>query len=322
MVVLDYQRRTNTPAWKMFVHNFSLFNEESGEMSFSALARAMIGHTNRSDFTHVNTLYILLHQYVCVDDDVQKDRNTKALRNGYQKVDVDGAGVQAARVFLLGHLQTIERNQHRIYSGKVQKGNPAFDNQRAGIASLSVASEKKPMWIPDIQPLLSKKWASLKKKLGTNWGYSVAHIFPQFSKFDQRRFQLHAALLEEQKGGPAAVVSDSDKSSSEESDFQDDLEPESEDSSEDIGEMKAENFEDDGDNFEVESVRGSVNSDVALAARFPEVHSMAMEAGMQAAISARLRHQLPDSVPFDDDEPWDQGNKRPRSGSESDEWGM
>jgi hypothetical protein len=40
MLVLDYQKRINTPAWQMFVNNFSLFNEESGEMSFSALARA------------------------------------------------------------------------------------------------------------------------------------------------------------------------------------------------------------------------------------------------------------------------------------------
>ena len=147
-------------------------------MSFSALARAMLGHTNKSDFSHVNTLYILLHQYVCVDDDVQKDRNTKALRNGYQRVDIEGAGVQAARVFLVGHLQTIERNQYRIYGGKPQKDNPAFKSQRAGVVSLRAAGEKKPMWIPNLNPILSKKWKILKKKLGTNWGFEVAHIFP------------------------------------------------------------------------------------------------------------------------------------------------
>ena len=243
MLVLDYQKRINTPAWQMFVNNFSLFNEESGEMSFSALARAVVGHTNKSDFDHISSLYVLLHQYVRIDDEVQKDRNTKALRNGFVKVDENGAGVQAARVFLVGHLQTIERNQYMVYGGRAIKGNPSFDSQRAGIASLTVAQEKKPMWIPDIRPLLAKKWKLLKKKFNTNWGFQVAHVFPQFAKFNARRFLTHDAILDEQKGGPLVAVGD--EQSDQEDDF-DDCEEDmsfvssSEDLSEDIGEMSLE----------------------------------------------------------------------------------
>ena len=319
MLVLEYQRRTNTPAWLMFLHNFSLFNEESGEMSFSALARAMLGHTNRSDFAHVNTIYILLHQYVCVDDDVQKDRNTKALRNGYQKVDVEGRGVQAARVFLLGHLQTIERNQYRIYSGKPVKGNPAFNNQRAGIASLCVATELKPMWIPDIRKVLGKKFATLKKKLGTNYGYEVAHIFPEFSKYDKRPFQRHAAVLAEQKGGPVVELSSSDESSSsEEQDCDEPVCDESEVDSDDIGEMKGPEEEDGATVPDVASVCVSLTSNSQIRHQYPELYSQAMEAGMEAAIALSLRDKLQDSHSSDDEGVLGHGSKRPRSENDSD----
>ena len=225
----------------MFVNNFALFNEESGEMSFSALARAVTGHTNKSEFAHINALYILLHQYVRIDDEVKKDRNTKAMRNGFVKVDDNGAGVQAARVFLVGHLQTIERNQFRVYGGKAMKANPAFESQRAGIVSLTVAQERKPMWIPDIRPLLAKKWKSIKKKLNTNWGFHVAHVFPEFATFNRRRFLAQAAVIEEQKGGPAL---DYDQESTSSEALSDDdggglsIAPSSSEDSEDIGEMK------------------------------------------------------------------------------------
>jgi len=44
---LCYQHAHNLPAWRMLVSDFSVFNEESCEMSLAVLARATIGHTTR-----------------------------------------------------------------------------------------------------------------------------------------------------------------------------------------------------------------------------------------------------------------------------------
>ena len=59
ILIVLYQKKHDTPAWRMLKHDFTVFNEEVGEMAFSILARCVLGDSSQSRLEHLNEAYTL-----------------------------------------------------------------------------------------------------------------------------------------------------------------------------------------------------------------------------------------------------------------------
>ena len=73
MMLLKYQRENGLFAWKMFKRNLSVFNEESGEASFSVLGRCCLGDTTVNKFDHLNRMYQDIHATMQAANFVRSD---------------------------------------------------------------------------------------------------------------------------------------------------------------------------------------------------------------------------------------------------------
>ena len=114
------------PTFDLFDNAFSLFNEEVGEMSFSVLARLMYSKSHEVNLEIVNKLFILVHEYAALDDELLFDGGIQGMRNGYIKVDYEGPAALAIRAFMSTVIRQLRCNQFKIYTGEAKFGNPNF----------------------------------------------------------------------------------------------------------------------------------------------------------------------------------------------------
>ena len=120
VMILCYQRSVNSPAWQMFVSNFSLFNEEVGEMSYSCLSRMTMHDSKKGDINHVSMLYCLIRDYAAINDEIWADHDRKSMRNGSVTLKMNSpVGVQA-RAFMAKVVQQLSREEYFIYPTRTQ----------------------------------------------------------------------------------------------------------------------------------------------------------------------------------------------------------
>ena len=119
MMLLKYQREKGLFAWKMFKRNLSVFNEESGEASFSVLGRCCLGDTTVNKFDHLNRMYQDIHANMQAANFVKSDLGLSHWSsNGHIDATNRPDDIDAA----VGHIQTVIRalaaRQHLMYDGK------------------------------------------------------------------------------------------------------------------------------------------------------------------------------------------------------------
>ena len=116
-MVLRHQKLQNLPAWRILKAGLSNYNEEAGEMSFSILARACLGDTQRNEVDHLNKLYRLLDVYSLVVSEVEEDVASKCNNTSWRKsVTPDSPEVLASVQFVLTRLRQVRDKQVRVYS--------------------------------------------------------------------------------------------------------------------------------------------------------------------------------------------------------------
>ena len=93
---LHYLMENNHPVWQLFDTAHTLFNEESGEMSFSLLQRFMSKDTLKADFEHLNAKYKLVPLFYDCAKDFAKDLLKGGLAETMTMTD-DGERDQARR---------------------------------------------------------------------------------------------------------------------------------------------------------------------------------------------------------------------------------
>ena len=205
VLVFNTQLGKMLPPAKLFLEAFSLFNEEVGEMSFSVLSRL----TKPGDLVNmdrINKLYVLVHEYVSVDDDLMVDNNTKAMRNGFSKFDKDSQTANAVQYFLKGLVRRLKYNRFQIYDGARAFGNPNFMPKPNEEPVMVPRQTTEIFWVDNIEPnykaWIKKLERSLKKPLD-----GLRIHWPQF--FDEVKMQ---ELLERNQS-PAASDRGSDDGS-------------------------------------------------------------------------------------------------------------
>ena len=154
------------PTYSLFRDGFSLFNEEVGEMSFSVLARLVTSKKAEVELDTVNKLYILIHEYTALDDDLLVDTDVRRMRNGYTKMDPYGPVADGVTAFFTSVLQRIKFNSFCIYSGKAEYGNPVFlPVPGAPHPVQTLRPVLRPLWRDNIREILLESYAKLKKSL-------------------------------------------------------------------------------------------------------------------------------------------------------------
>lgn len=168
-LVFNTQLGKKLPPAELFMRAFSLFNEEVGEMSFSVLSRLSKSGTINGDMDRINKLYVLIHEYVSIDDNLMVDNNKKAMRNGYEKIAKDSLTSVAVLQFMKGLVRRLKYNQFRMYDGAHAFNNPNFMPKSNEDPVLVPRLSTKIFWVDDIAPnyqsWIKKLKLSLQKPL-------------------------------------------------------------------------------------------------------------------------------------------------------------
>ena len=129
-LVIFYQRAKSLPHWQMLEANLCTFNEEAGEISFSCLARACLGDTQRDNAEHLNKLYVMIKAYAEVENEIEADvaseRNTTSWR---KKLKADSEEMDATVECILSQLRMIKDKKLCMYDNTRQSymnANHAF----------------------------------------------------------------------------------------------------------------------------------------------------------------------------------------------------
>ena len=121
--------KLNHPAWTMFKHNPSTFNEECGEISFSALARQVARGGSRSTFKQSHKQFQLMRCCMQTAADFKFELNGPDVsQKNRRRIDPKGKDVEATAAFFRRIINNIQRRQFRVYDeelGRLGKGQSA-----------------------------------------------------------------------------------------------------------------------------------------------------------------------------------------------------
>lgn len=84
--LMRYFEMQGLPTHDMYVKNPGLFNEESGEISFSILSRCVMGDTMKHDHKHLNEQYCLMPVYLVCREDIARDLGDTTMRGCSHRV--------------------------------------------------------------------------------------------------------------------------------------------------------------------------------------------------------------------------------------------
>lgn len=119
--VVSHHQQQETGVYDMFKSNPGAFNEESGEMSFSVLARASVSDTQKMKFEHMNKLYKLLHVYREITEELNDDLNgpmvEKKFSTGRYIIDPNSVEVAETVSYFRGVIRDILAQAHTTYDG-------------------------------------------------------------------------------------------------------------------------------------------------------------------------------------------------------------
>jgi len=168
----------------MFLNNFSLFNEEVGEMSYSCLARMTMHDTKKGEIGHVSMLYCLIQDYAAVDDAIWGDHSRASMRHGNVVWKRDSPAAVATRLFMARLVRSIEHRQYYVYPTRTQKKGEAYHEQyksRLQAQQYLVNADTVYMsafWKPNIGPEIDFHMRTVRNTMFGSFGHSVRHIWP------------------------------------------------------------------------------------------------------------------------------------------------
>jgi hypothetical protein len=185
MVLLLYNRKQNTPCWRMMQNSLSTFNEEAGEISFSTLARSCLGDTQRHDIKHMSKLYQLLCMYNDVEDDVEGDiASNVTLKSWRKKVTPESKEVEATVQFFLHRMRQIKNGTFQMYDGS----NESYKKKsHADRHLLPFSGPKEALWMPDTTKFLEKHLKRCEKIYVSDWAKEHDDIWPGLDKAEEKK---------------------------------------------------------------------------------------------------------------------------------------
>ena len=115
LLVLSYWKKVSHYPMAMLSNNTGIFNEELGEISFSILARAVLGDSVKDNFEHMSRVYRLLPVYRDLKNDVFSDQAVSTSLSWRHRIDANGPEVLTARLFFSQCITRIQQGTYRSY---------------------------------------------------------------------------------------------------------------------------------------------------------------------------------------------------------------
>jgi hypothetical protein len=177
LLILLHQRRKNTCAWQMLMGSLSTFNEEAGELSFSMLARCMLGDTQKRKFAHLNELYQQIHFYGAVEREFGADgAGFNKNGNWRKKLDPDGDFITAVTAHMHSVIRQIRTRTLFVYTGKPR----TWRDLPPARQTLKRVYNPIPLWVADMEPELDRQLLKCQQKFSTFWVEPYKHMWPEF----------------------------------------------------------------------------------------------------------------------------------------------
>ena len=170
----EYER-VNHPCWQLFRNNANAFNEESGEISLSSLARELSRTGVRSDCSKVSNTFKLVKAKAEVAADIGVDISGDDFgsdENG-RRIDPHGEEVKATAAFFSGVIRHVLAGRWRHFGkecGRLEKDKTA--------ARPTVAMAAFPHCFRSVAGLLDGAVGKVKSVTGQFWVSEFADIWP------------------------------------------------------------------------------------------------------------------------------------------------
>ena len=156
--------------------NMGVFNEELGELTFSILARSVLGDHSKDDFEHMDKLFRLLPVYRDVKSDVVNDNTASNSLNWRHKIDKGGEEVKTTELFFKSAIRQMVNNTYTSYDGKAK----GYTNSLLG------SQNKVPPTNPgvymtkvDLMAYIDRALNMVKDDMNTNYLHDYKHIWPE-----------------------------------------------------------------------------------------------------------------------------------------------
>jgi hypothetical protein len=148
LCVLAYWESIGHNAYEMMNNNMACVSEDLGELSFSMLARCVLGDHIKSDFVHMDELYKLLPIYRHVKQEIKEDTHSKDCLAWHHTIQPDAVEVAAVAFFFDRMIGEVISNTFRSYSGE-----PAGYKNRNAAASHFTEEYLAPVYIDNYEDL-------------------------------------------------------------------------------------------------------------------------------------------------------------------------
>lgn len=134
MVIFLYLQKHNLPAWHMFKHNLAVYNEESGEISFSMLSRCVLGDTLKFDFEHLNKMYRMMNVYLQCRGAVAEDTHSRTMRSrSHQSYDLHSVEVNTTIAHFKKIINEMRSGQFRFYADRKKCFTSSIDGAKYAV---------------------------------------------------------------------------------------------------------------------------------------------------------------------------------------------
>ena len=168
-------KKINHPCWLLFLRNANAFNEESGEISFSALAHDLARGGIRGDVHSCNNTYRLIKTTTELADDINIELGCDDFGgNKYRTVKHNAGEVSATLEFFRGIIRRILAGRYRHYD----KEFGVLTNQQAGEARPTVAFADVPKIMNRVGHLLPDQVSEVWSDLQQYWVVDHKDIWP------------------------------------------------------------------------------------------------------------------------------------------------
>ena len=213
--ILQHLQRTKNPIINVLKDSLGVVNEHAGEVSFSVLARLVIGDTQKHKATYMSEMYSLVPLFREVTTDFEEDLMVSQGKNGHKRVFRDGEQVQTHRVFFKVWFKSVMAKHKFMYNDDILKAR----NVKKGFLRLTKGSEvwrTKQRTFCDVSAQLLRVSDHLCDRLGTYYLQQESSVWP----IDRQRAlnrTYHQPILEsdeddlfpDQEGqGPFSEVND------------------------------------------------------------------------------------------------------------------
>ena len=169
--------KSDHPAWHVFSQNPSAFNEESGEICFSVLAREIASCGVRSDCETVSQKFGLIKTKITVADDLKVDLMGDDFADRKRpSVDEKGEDVRSAVTFFKRMIRDLCRGTHRHYDSKCGHLDQTARRRKSARVTIPAAFVTKLDF--DVRPKFDRVRQKCEEALNRFWVYEHADVWP------------------------------------------------------------------------------------------------------------------------------------------------